>query len=37
LKKIWYLVVVAVVAVANFFKRIFAKLTGKKDEARLEE
>jgi uncharacterized membrane-anchored protein len=37
LKKIWYLVVVAVVAVANFFKRIFAKLTGKKDEVRLEE
>ena len=32
LKKIWVFIVAAVVAAANFFKRLFNRVTGKKDE-----
>ena len=34
-KKAWKLVVVAFVAVVGFFKKMFARLFGKKDEARM--
>ena len=37
LKKVWYLVVAAVVAAANFFKRMFRRLTGRDEEIRLED
>lgn len=37
LKKIWIFIVAAVVGVAKFFKGIFYKITGKKDEYRLED
>lgn len=37
LKKAWYLVVAAVVAVAGALKRIFRRLTGRDEEIRLED
>lgn len=36
-KKAWKLVVVAVVALAGFFKKIFGRLTGRSGETRLED
>jgi uncharacterized membrane-anchored protein len=36
-KKLWLLIVAAAVAVANFVKRMFNRVTGKKDEYRLDE
>jgi len=37
LKKAWFLVVAAVVAVANVIKRIFRRITGRDEEIRLED
>lgn len=37
LKKAWFLVVAALVAVAGFFKKIFRRLTGRDEEIRRED
>jgi hypothetical protein len=37
LKKGWKLVIIAFAAVASFFKKLFAKITGRKNESGMQQ